>query len=495
MHEVTKTLINKKWNKFGKYSYYFNVFYYTCFIATLTANIMTSVSLSPQKYPNLYSCSPYFDDNIFTNENTTYIFPDEAITRSSGNYATRVLIGIFAGLRLLSVFLGYEKKFITGIFWSLKSFLSGVWQFFKDPWKTIKGRKKNRNYFYLLLKQEWAFYIDVTVYVLACIIAQQGYYNPDGINGEETYLKPCWVWQVCAVAITVGWINLLIYMRQMPLFGKYIIIFNDIIYTFVSFAVIFVIFIVSFTLGFHVLLHSQVENFNSFKDAFMKTMIMMSGEFDYGDIFFPEDSSTAYPGLTYAFFIIFFILLSIILLNLLVGLSVSDVSIFVEVAGLKKMSMRLKFVLNMERFLNSWLINWMLKKLPNLVRSCFKKEKKLKMIAEKEIQEDDHTSKMWKQVIRTNVQEEKENDMKELKDKADLIERKLKELEDDAKKDHIKRKEELQDTVNRSKSSIEESIRNFKQDLDDAREEENLERQNEIFRSIEYMKHLGKNNF
>ena len=102
---------------------------------------------------------------------------------------------------------------------------------------------------------------------------------------------------------------------------------------------------------------------------------------------------------------------------------------------------------------------------------------------------------MWKQVIRTNVQEEKENDMKELKDKADLIERKLKELEDDAKKDHVKRKEELQDTVNRSKSSIEESIRNFKQDLDDAREEENLERQNEIFRSIEYMKHLGKNNF
>ena len=486
MHEVTKRLINTKWNSFGSKCYYFNFVFYCGFIATLTTNIMTSVSLSPQSYPNLYTCSPYFDDNIFANDNTTYIFPDDALHRNSYNYVSRIFIWIFASLRLFAIIVGYEKRFITQIFWKVLAFFRGIPPFLKLFWKSPKkafiGRKK-RNYFYLILKQEWAFYFDITVYILACIISQQGYYNPTLVDGKqlETYLKPCWVWQICAVAITLGWINVLIYMRQMALFGKYIIILNDIIYTFVSFAIIFVIFIFSFTFGFHVLLHSQGESFATFKDAFLKTMIMMSGEFDYGDIFFPEDSSPPYPDLTYAFFIIFFILLSLILLNLLVGLSVSDVSIFVEVADLKKMSMRLKFVLNMERFLNSNLINFFRKKLPVLTRKLFKNKKIGKMDLEKEIEEDDPTSKMWKQVIATNVHEEKENDMKELKLKAELIEKKLKDLEDDAKQDHIKRKEELQETINRFRNSLQETLL-----------EEEKSRQDEIERSIQYMKHLGK---
>lgn len=103
------------------------------------------------------------------------------------------------------------------------------------------------------------------------------------------------------------------------------------------------------------------------------------------------------------------------------------------------------------------------------------------MDLEKEIEEDDPTSKMWKQVIATNVHEEKENDMKELKLKAELIEKKLKDLEDDAKQDHIKRKEELQETINRFRNSLQETLL-----------EEEKSRQDEIERSIQYMKHLGK---
>ena len=64
---------------------------------------------------------------------------------------------------------------------------------------------------------------------------------------------------------------------------------------------------------------------------------MMSGEFDYADIFFPH---APFPGVTYIIFIMFFLFISIIMINLLVGLTVDDVTILLITAGLKKRSMR-----------------------------------------------------------------------------------------------------------------------------------------------------------
>ena len=111
MHEVTKALIDEKWKKIGRWIYLLNLIFYCCFLATLTTYIMTSISLSPQKYPNLFTCSEYFDDNQFINPNQTYVFPDYALHRDSANYASRAFIVLFAILRLLSVIFGYEKSY------------------------------------------------------------------------------------------------------------------------------------------------------------------------------------------------------------------------------------------------------------------------------------------------------------------------------------------------------------------------------------------------
>ena len=50
---------------------------------------------------------------------------------------------------------------------------------------------------------------------------------------------------------------------------------------------------------------------------------MMIGEFDYGDMFFneEEDEKIVYEGTTYAVFLLFAFLVSIIVMNLLVGVS------------------------------------------------------------------------------------------------------------------------------------------------------------------------------
>ena len=372
----------------------------------------------------------------------------------------------------------------------------------KSSWKRMKQKVKSSNVFYLLLKQEWGFYIDLTVYILSVIIAYSGFYNPTLDNGLklETYLKPCWVWRTCAVTITMAWINLLVYMRQMAIFGKYIIILNDIIYTFIKFVVIFIIFVTSFTFGFHVLLKGGGGGgkFDNFRDAFMKTMMMMSGEFDYGDIFFPEDgpSTAPFPDLSYAFFLIFFILLALLLINLLVGLSVNDVAIFVEVASLKKMSMRLKFCLNLERLTKNWIVVGIKKG----IYFCFGgrdflKQKKIgDKIKELNDEKEDPRSRMWKQVIRENDREEKKNEIEELRDKTDVIEKKvvkiksdmetslkkLKDIEIEAKRDHDRRKSEIQNMMV-----------GFQTAIDERTDQDNMERSMEVERTIRFMENLG----
>ena len=55
--------------------------------------------------------------------------------------------------------------------------------------------------------------------------------------------------------------------------------------------------------------------------AIMFTWVMLLGELDFNDIFYPEDApeEIQYSGATYTWFLIFLVLMAIIIMNLLVG--------------------------------------------------------------------------------------------------------------------------------------------------------------------------------
>ena len=93
----------------------------------------------------------------------------------------------------------------------------------------------------------------------------------------------------------------------------------------------------------------------------MKALVMMSGEFDYSEIFFKDQPplgwannwdqgwmKVPFPFLTYTTFLVFFSLVSIVAINVLVGLTVNDIRNFLENADLLKLTMRLKFSLRRE---------------------------------------------------------------------------------------------------------------------------------------------------
>merc|ERR1711971_401260 len=86
-------------------------------------------------------------------------------------------------------------------------------------------------------------------------------------------------------------------------------------------------------------------------DAMLKTLIMMSGEIEYGEIFFKDNPPTGFgpdwdqdwekvpfPFMTYSMFVIFFFSVSIVALNVLVGLTVDDIRNFLDNADLRKLT-------------------------------------------------------------------------------------------------------------------------------------------------------------
>ena len=78
-------------------------------------------------------------------------------------------------------------------------------------------------------------------------------------------------------------------------------------------------------------------------DALLKSLIMMSGEYDYGAIFF-DNGKVPFPFVTYFMFVLFFLLLSVLALNLLVGLTVDDIQTFLDAADLKNLSLKVPYI-------------------------------------------------------------------------------------------------------------------------------------------------------
>ena len=71
------------------------------------------------------------------------------------------------------------------------------------------------------------------------------------------YFFSCSLWRVNvgAVAIFLAWIVLVLFVRKFPMFGIYIVMFEDIVFTFLRFSIILVLFTVAFGLAFYTMLH------------------------------------------------------------------------------------------------------------------------------------------------------------------------------------------------------------------------------------------------
>lgn len=57
----------------------------------------------------------------------------------------------------------------------------------------------------------------------------------------------------------MAWFNLVLFLRKFPRFGIYVVMFTDIFRTFSRFSFIFLLFLISFSVAFFMLLRDQVR--------------------------------------------------------------------------------------------------------------------------------------------------------------------------------------------------------------------------------------------
>ncbi|CAD5117061.1 DgyrCDS5882 [Dimorphilus gyrociliatus] len=320
-HPLVTSLLRHKWNSFGRIVYYLNLLLYCVFLVFLTGYVV--VAKPPYWYFNE-------TDGDLHGKGCTVLKSSLAYNSWKNNKDDVAY----------KIFVKAGKWIIIGL--SAFSLVREMIQIYHSRWQ------------YLLVWEnllEWGTGITAILAVIDVSSCQEG-----------TEIRESWQWQLLTVAIFLAWMELVLFIRKLPRFGIYVVMFTDVLRTFTQFFPVFFLFIVAFALGFFCLFQNQVP-FQSFGASLIKTSVMMIGEFEFEQLFLgPQNinkvitadnhkSYLYYPGISYVLFVFFLILMSVIIMNLLVGLAVDDIKAVQDQAVLKRLAMQVELALDVERIL------------------------------------------------------------------------------------------------------------------------------------------------
>ena len=95
---------------------------------------------------------------------------------------------------------------------------------------------------YFLSRENW---LEIFLYSLTLIFMSS-------LGGTCVCPKP-WQWQIGALAVFLAWIHLSIFIRKLPQLGLYIIMFEDIVLTFVKIAIPALLLVLAFSMAFYMM--------------------------------------------------------------------------------------------------------------------------------------------------------------------------------------------------------------------------------------------------
>ncbi|XP_069935680.1 transient receptor potential cation channel subfamily A member 1 homolog isoform X4 [Cherax quadricarinatus] len=298
-HPVSISLVKHKWMNYGRFVYYLTLSFYMVFLTFLTGYILTARNWSWVKMEM---------NNI---EGYTRMVQEAKEKHSCEAIKDKVNLAD-------SIFV-IAGKWVIIVMASL-NIMREMFQFYQA----------RLNYLGLGNLMEWCCYITAVLLVW---------------DFNDCSVRQDWQWQVGAASIFLGWINLLLFIRKFPFLGIYVVMFTDVFATFLKFFTVFLLFIVAFALSFYTVLKNQ-EPFRTPTNSLLKTTVMMIGELEFDAIF--NEEKLEYPEITYILFVAFLILMSIIIMNLLVGLAVDDIKAVQDQAILKRLAMQTQMVLDVE---------------------------------------------------------------------------------------------------------------------------------------------------
>lgn len=166
------------------------------------------------------------------------------------------------------------------------------------------------------------------------------------MNEEYSFL-------ILQLTVFLTWAFILQQIGRFPALGKYIEMFGEVLKSFGFFLLTFISIFIAFALSFSILFptvscalneliqlsklifnnfHSlflfifQSSAFSFFCYSMLKVFVMMVGEIDYQDMFYGDDDVMG-PLLGHFLYAAFVFVVSIVLMNLVIGLTVKDIQV------------------------------------------------------------------------------------------------------------------------------------------------------------------------
>ena len=136
--------------------------------------------------------------------------------------------------------------------------------------------------------------------------------------------------EFAAVSIFLAWIDLVLLLGSIPSVGIYVYMFTNVSKTLMFFILIYSPALMAFALCFHVLLPKEIRAFQNPWKSSLKILAMMIGEFEYEGTFMTTDTDTDSTSnstsiiLAQVISVFFLCFASIVIMNLLVGLTVNE---------------------------------------------------------------------------------------------------------------------------------------------------------------------------